>query len=283
MNVDDVRGGLATAARAWRGRMKTLRSPHALYLSCPEAGHTPADEPEAWQAPLAAFEAWCAQHPGARCELALSSAATLWHLAPHGQSERAALATCWADAFAQWAHYMDVDMNQPEVLAHWQLQEAPADGFTLMAATPLALSGGLQDVAARHGVQLLWLGPWWVRGLARWLRMLTQAHEAPLKLHLAEPGWAWHAQAEAPQRPASWLQRGWGQPAWRLTQLAWAPLNAPKGERHEASTAHRVELALSEQGPEVAFAPGDGHPATFRCVPVALPLLRGQAAVWSPA
>jgi len=170
-----------------------------------------------------------------------------------------------------------VDLNQPEVLAHWQLQEAPADGFTLMAATPLALSGGLQDVAARHGVQLLWLGPWWVRGLGRWLRTLPQAHVEPLKLLLAEPGWAWQAQAEAPQRPASWLRRGWGQPAWRLTQLAWAPLNASPGHLGQAPSAHRVELALPEP------MQADGSPATARCMPVALPLLRGQAAVWSRA
>jgi hypothetical protein len=274
MTVDDVRGSLATAARTWRGRLKTLRHPHALYLSCPEAGHTPADEAEAWQAPLAAFEAWCAQHPGERCELALSSAATLWHLAPHGQSDRAALATCWADAFAQWAHYMDVDLNQPEVMAHWQLQEAPASGFTLMAATPLALSAGLQEVAARHGVQLLWLGPWWVRGLARWLQALPQASDAPLHLHLAEPGWAWQAQAEPMAQPSLRWLRPWGRPSWRLTQLAWAPEASRLNSSETSQPSHCVALAPADQEPMAPLA---------ACMPVPLTLLRGRSAEWVPA
>jgi hypothetical protein len=281
VRTEDLRGQLARHARTWRGCWQSWRRPHALYLSCPDASLTPADDAQAWQAPLDALDAWCAQHPGARCELALSSAATLWHVAPLDAGDRTALPAAWEDAFAQWAHYMDVDLNQPEVLARWQLQEAPTEGFTLLAATPLALSAGLQDVAARHGVQLLWLGPWWVRGLACWLQALRKATHvehgtdaiAPwAQLHLAEPGWAWAAQAQPMPQPSSRLQRRWGRPAWRLTQLSWSPLVAARGPT--VAAAHDVTLAV-----------GDGliHPDQATCHPVDLAVLRGEAPIWSPA
>jgi hypothetical protein len=268
VRTEDLRGQLARHARTWRGRWQSWRRPHALYLSCPDAGRTPVDDAPAWQAPLDALDAWCTEHPGARCELALSSSATLWHVAPHGQADRTALATAWEEAFAQWAHYLDVDLTQPEVMAQWQLQEASAGGFTLMAATPLVLSAGLQDVAARHGVQLLWLGPWWVRGLASWLQKLPASADPSASLHLSEPGWAWAAQAEPLPQPASRLQRSWGQPAWRLTQLVWSPLMAANAK------AQPVTLAM----PDAMKSPDH-----VICLPVDLAVLRGEAPIWSPA
>lgn len=303
VRTEDLRGQLARHARTWRGRWQSWRRPHALYLSCPDAGSTPVDDAAAWQAPLDALDAWCAQHPGARCELALSSSATLWHVAPHGRADRSALATAWEEAFAQWAHYLDVDLAQPEVMAQWQLQEASADGFTLMAATPLALSAGLQDVAARHGVQLLWLGPWWVRGLASWLKQLPASAQADIdpsaSLHLSEPGWAWAAQAEPLPQPASRLQRSWGRPAWRLTQLAWSPLDvaqpamglqghghtgkSPDGAGHRVGAAHPAAHGVSLTMPgDIANTANTAHGASPGCRPVDLAVLRGEAPIWSP-
>lgn len=268
---------------------------HGLYLALPVHWPVQADDPTALDEALQAFEAWCEAHPGARCELALSAAATLWQVVQHEQAGPNELAQAWESALGQWAHYLDVDLRQPEVLADWQLQEAHAPGYSLLSATPLALSAGLMDVARRHGVQLQWLGPWWVRGLARWVGQLPgvaqrsdAAWPAEQDLIVSEPGWTWRAhllcrEADAGRGPR-WLSLRKASP-WVLAQLdvdggldpaGPAGLSGHAGHGPAMSAAARRRTTVQLEAPGV-------HADHAACVAVDLSVLQGLATVWSPA
>jgi hypothetical protein len=280
----------APGAQAWvRQRALGLRQgwapAHGLYLALPAHWPVQADEPAVLDEALQAFETWCEAHPGARCELALSAAATLWWVVRHEQANADALALAWDEARGQWAHYLDVDLRQPEVLAAWQLQEAHAPGCSLLAATPLALSAGLMDVAQRHGVRLQWLGAWWVRGLANWLRKLAPpevhgdvAWPVEQDLILSEPGWSWRAQLscrEAQPGPGpAWLWRHRASP-WVLSQL--------EVDGDGALSSSPSPLPAARPGIKVHLeAPGVSADHA-QCVAIDLSVLQGIAPVWTPA
>jgi len=259
------------ALRAQRWRWRPFTPPHGLYLGLPQHWPVQADDDAALADVLSAFDAWCAAHPGERCELALGSAATLWQVVPLDAHGTDAMAQAWAQAFQTWAHYLDIDLQDPAVLAQWQLHEAKIHGACLLAATPLALSQGLLDVAAAHGVKVDWMGAWWLRGLARCLQgqkvesgaevipevnapAAAPQHQAAL--WLTEPGCGWRAVVLA-GKPT-------GRSAWALSQLtldsdAW---QQPPG-------APRVDLVAPGAGGEQAS-----------CVPADLALLRGVSPAW---
>lgn len=126
--------------------MKRWRS-HTLFLQ-PLAGQ------EGFEAALQAWEQWCAQHAGSRCELALSSQ---WVMPCAGAP---------AQALPQWAHYMD--LNEAVIDASWVLRATDA-APALSCIAPRALIEGLQQAARQHRVSLDWVGPWWAWAVQGWL------------------------------------------------------------------------------------------------------------------
>jgi hypothetical protein len=277
----------AAWVQAWRRTWpRPFARSHGLYLALPAHWPVLADDPAVLEEVLQAFEGWCEAHPGARCELALSAAATLWQVVQHEQAGEGELAQAWEAALEQWAHYLDVDLRQPEVMADWQLQEAHAPGYSLLAATPLALSAGLMDVAQRHGVQLQWLGPWWVRGLASWLGQMAGAdpHDdaawpAEQELILSEPGWSWRAHLLCREAEASVLPR-WAM-LRRSTPWVLSHLEVDGGSRDVAVSAQAAPSARRRHTVQLD-APGV-HADQAMCVGVDLSVLQGLAPVWSPA
>ena len=163
-----------------------------------------------------------------------------------------------------------------------------ARGFSLLTATPLALRDGLLEQARAHGVQVQWMGPWWVRGLACWLSRPVDAPGAGAAstdaapalavpsqagLTLQEPGWSWQAWAQAEAADASpWR----GQPASRWTLTALQPLGAELA--HSTQPAQDVwPVWAADASPSW---PGDG---AAHCLPVSLARLQGEGATWGAA
>ncbi|MEY4765315.1 MAG: hypothetical protein RI907_1988 [Pseudomonadota bacterium] len=252
--------------RAQRWRWQPWRAALGVYLALPAHWTVQADDTEALQEAQACFDAWCTAHAGERCELALGAAATLWQVAPMASAGVADLQQAWDQAFAHWAHYLDVDLREPERLAGWHLQEAQGPGSTVLAATPLALTEGLMAVAQAHGVRVDWMGPWWARGLARWLAQAGAAPEADVLL--VEPGWTWRARVQPPTaRAGTWLRRA--PTAWTLLHLGVDGGRALNGAAGRPGTLARLALE----------APGaTGGQAA--CVSVDLGVLQGRAPMW---
>ncbi len=201
---------LKACTQAWRRPLARWGTPQAAYLSWPAQPADAQGERERVDAALQAFATWCSERPGVRCELALGSAASLWHLVRHERPHADTLAAGWGEAMAQWAHYLDVDLRESATLAAWQLQEASAQGGSLLAATPLALVQGLKDVARAQGVKVAWMGPWWARGLALWMQGEGSAPSGNVErawLQVNEPGWQWLAECsvDGPNQDRAWL------------------------------------------------------------------------------
>lgn len=125
--------------------MKRWRS-HTLFLQ-PLAGQ------EGFEGALQAWDQWCAENAGSRCELALSSQ---WVMPCAGAPEQ---------ALPQWAHYMD--LNEAVIDQSWVLRSADAPALSCIA--PRALIEGLRESARQHRVSLDWVGPWWAWAVQGWL------------------------------------------------------------------------------------------------------------------
>lgn len=188
-----------------RGRFRTALKPCMLYV---RAGPWALDA--AWDEVADSFAAWCAAHVGERCVIGLSSQCVLYALVGAELSEQEAV----AQAIQQWEHYMDVDAA--ELVSNCLLRSVTVAGQQLVTAAPICLIEALQKVARAHGVQLAWVGPWWARGVQRWLFDLSMADDLPsdgqeamATLRAQEPGLVVHAQASVAQGQAVRLQRLW--------------------------------------------------------------------------
>ena len=178
----------------WRGWLKPAR-----VLVLPGSGQVPGDDAglatvasdlpvPAFDAALLAWRDWCRAHAGQRCKLALSSAWTLTGLAPLPSDTSASMTAEQAvDHMArQWDHYLGVG---GAVLARdWVVRTTRVPGGWLVCATPRQLVQDLLTIAHGHRVRVVWMGPWWTRGLQRWAR---QARASTVQIQ--EPGWCLHA------------------------------------------------------------------------------------------
>lgn len=188
---------------AWRGLLKPAR---VLVLPGPvhtdEAQPAPSDLPvPAFDAALLAWRDWCSSHAGQRCKVALSSAWTLTGLVP----DQVLAAQAIEHMTQQWAHYLG--MGAATLSRDWLVRATRVKAGWLVCATPRQLVDDLLMLAQRHRVRVVWMGPWWTKGLQRWSRRAPAA-----MLHIVEPGWCLHVESQAS------LSRVWAVPVPSSTQ-----------------------------------------------------------------
>lgn len=171
----------------WRGWLKPAR---VLVLPGVVPGQGEGNDlpVPAFDAALLAWRDWCRAHAGQRCKLALSSAWTLTGLAPaHTDTSPHTTAAQAIDHMArQWDHYLGV--GAVALGRDWVVRTTRVPGGWLVCATPRQLVNDVLAIAQRHQVRVVWMGPWWTRGLQRWVR---QARASALQIN--EPGWCLHA------------------------------------------------------------------------------------------
>jgi len=184
-----------------RGRMRTAFKPRAIFLY---AGQSNSEQ--GWSGVAQSFTDWCAEHVGENCVVGLSSRWLLNGLVDAELGPQAAV----EQVVQQWSHYMDVDAASLQT--NWVLRQVLVGERRLVSAAPSALIEALLDAAKVHGVRLVWVGPWWARGVQSWLCDMGQQPDAPeaaLTLVAQEPGLVTHIEASlATGRPGR-LQRIW--------------------------------------------------------------------------
>lgn len=237
------------ALTRWSARARTSWTPHKLYL-----GGT------AEAATLSAFRLWCEANEGAVCEVALSSRALLSSVLPSALSMKEAS----EQAVAQWAHYNDIE---PEAFAQqWVLRPLAQSSFGLLCAAPRSLIEGLRAAGGEHGVQLRWVGPWWVRGVQAWLASLPASvqHERSPQLTLIEPDACTHVHATQVA----------GAPA--ALSLIWTEAAAPLSPSSAGPDQHVVCVTAPEEPRAHIDTPG-GY---LWCHERLSSLLAGDASTW---
>jgi hypothetical protein len=187
-----------TGWRRLKGRARSWR-PHTLMLL------GPPDQADDWAAVAQAFALWCAEHEGQACQLGLSSRWLLTSVAPAEWDADAA----YQQATQHWAHYLDLD--DAALSAHWVLRQVAVPQANVLTAAPRALIDALVEQAKAHGVRLMWVGPWWARGVQTWLAALSASDEGQVlrTLHLLEPGLVTHVQAHVVAGQRAHLSRVW--------------------------------------------------------------------------
>lgn len=200
-------GGARWWAVAWRSLLKPAR---VLVLPgmAPQVHADTADLPvPAFDAALLAWREWCRAHAGQRCKLALSSAWTLTGLAPQPTDTSASMTAEQAvDHMArQWDHYLGV--SAAALGRDWVVRTTRVPGGWLVCATPRQLVQDLLTIAQRHRVRVVWMGPWWTRGLQRWVR---QARATTVLVQ--EPGWCLHVEMSPSSTARPTLARVWTAP-----------------------------------------------------------------------
>lgn len=233
----------------WTTRVRTSWRPRQLLLGG-------ADEAVA----LSAFRVWCEANEGAVCEVALSSRVLLSSVLPSALPMNEAR----EQAVGQWAHYNDI---APEAFAQqWVLRQLELPSFGLLCAAPRSLIEGLQATAAEHGVQLRWVGPWWVHGVQAWLASLTRLDpmgRTP-QLTLIEPDACTHVQATQVA----------GAPA--VLSLIWVEIATPQFVDAAASGQQVVHLVAPE-GSDAHLKASGGY---LWCHESLGSLLSGEASTW---
>jgi hypothetical protein len=231
-------GWWPTALARAKARIRSAWRPHSLFLGGANN-----------EAALGAFAVWCAEHEGAVCELALSSAMMLTSVMPDGFTD----ADARRHTVSQWAHYHDIDPG--EFGQQWLLRELRLSSFGVLCAAPRTLIESLRATAQGHGVLLRWVGPWWARGVQTWLSTLAPAqHEMADELHellLVESGVITHVQAKQ------------AAPGLARLSLIWVESAAPTDALPPPLHRHQHVLQLLSAGEHGrAWAPAD-HSAGF--------------------
>lgn len=194
-----------------RTRLQTAWRPRRIYLHVPRQVGGQANH----EAATRAFAQWCEGNAGAVCEMGLPSHMLLTSLAPVGADRVAAQ----RQALADWAHYHDIGSN--ELAQQWDVRQVCREEIALVCAMPRALLDGLLAQAQVHGVRIVWVGPWWGRGLQRWLRYGMQdkhtdnaqaSSDTHQRLQLLEPGYMTWVEAKKEGRglvvDKMWLEAG---------------------------------------------------------------------------
>lgn len=200
-------GGLPPARGLWRaraqGRLRSLWRRERLWLAPgPEAlalppvvdtvnGHAVLLGPDP-TAMLSAWAAWCARHPGACCEIALSSH---WVWAMTSQDPVDLAEQRIASARAVWAEASGVSAD---VLADQMIWRAlPAGEPPLVCALPRTLMERLLTVATPWGVSIERLTPWWLPAAQGWwAKARGAADEADVHVVAREPSLGVHFRIE---------------------------------------------------------------------------------------
>lgn len=224
-----------------RGRLATWRRPAVVFLG-PTGDRVGGASGDAAQLvpvhdeALVAWRAWCQEHVGQRCRLALSGRWLLTCVVPDmavGGKGRRSAEQARLHAAGQWAHYLGLD---GDVLAlDWVMRLVRIEGGTLVCAMRKEVLADFKAVAAQQGVTVVWMGPWWAEGMARWLRA-SAGQTAPRVLTVSESGWWVHFEAEG-----SRLQRLWIEPEGAEERIADAPAaGLLMGLTHSAAVAQVV-------------------------------------------
>lgn len=152
---------------------------------------------------LSAWHDWCAAHPGARCELALSGHCFLTLVGPDAGREAQDRIDAAREAWAQ-ATGMSLVQLVDELL--WRA--LPGDGPSLVCGLPRRVLDELVSVATGHGVRIERLVPWWVAPAQSWADTVAGAPGDPVSWVASEPGlrtvWQWQAGTDTAP-PAWWV------------------------------------------------------------------------------
>lgn len=220
LSAPDSASLLSPGWRGWqaraRGRLRALwrrdriwLAPGAQSCTSPSAADRASGTP-LWLGPdpadmLTAWAAWCEQHPGARCEIALSSH-WVWTLTVPASEEGASAAQRVTEARAAWAEAMGVS---PELLAEHLLWRAlPAGEPALVCALPRGLADPLMAVAMQHGVSVERMFPWWLAAARDWW-FGVRREPSPSEGHVValEPGLVLHFEVDSDQGLVVWSER----------------------------------------------------------------------------
>ena len=125
-----------------------------------------------------AFEAWCAAHPGAVCELALSSRWIVCCVPPAGAGAMTGR-ELRRYAQRQIAHYLD-DVRESEG-SHWAIAVSQRPDAPIACAAAGELIERLKRAAKAHRVSIRRAFPWW-------LAAASSAPDSTNRVIVAEPG-----------------------------------------------------------------------------------------------
>jgi hypothetical protein len=125
-----------------------------------------------------AFDAWCAEHPGAVCELALSSRWVICCVPPLGAGAMTAL-ELRRYAQRQIAHYLDDARESDD--PRWAIAVSQRPNAHVACGAPGELIDRLKSAAKVHRVSIQRIFPWW-------LAAASPSPESPGRVVVAEPG-----------------------------------------------------------------------------------------------
>ncbi len=126
---------------------------------------------------VAAFNAWCAAHPGAVCELALSSRWIVCCVPPVGAG---AMTTRELRGYAQRqiAHYLE-DARESDG-PRWAIAVSQRPDAPMACCAASELIDRLKRAARAHGVSIRRIFPWW-------LAAASPSPESPSRVVMSEP------------------------------------------------------------------------------------------------
>ncbi len=125
-----------------------------------------------------AFDAWCAAHPGAVCELALSSRWVICCVPPPGAGAMTAR-DLRQYAQRQIAHYLDDARESDDT--RWVVAVSQRPNAHLSCGAPGELIDRLKSAAKDHRVSIQRIFPWW-------LAAASPPPDSPSRVVVAEPG-----------------------------------------------------------------------------------------------
>jgi len=127
---------------------------------------------------IEAFGAWCAAHPGAVCELALSSRWVVCCVPPAGAGEMSAR-ELRRYAQRQIAHYLEDARESDD--PRWAIAVSQRPGAAMACAAAGELIDRLKQAAKAHRVSIRRIFPWW-------LAAASLSPDSPSRVIVAEPG-----------------------------------------------------------------------------------------------
>ncbi len=249
-----------TLSRWWRRPSAVFLSPGVVEVSEALTQVVPSHA----QA-LLPWRDWCEAHAGQRCLVGLSSQWLLHAVVPVDQamSRVQALDGAWQ----QWVQYFGLEAPSAASASAWRVRAVKVAQAWLVTAMPRQIVADVKTVADAHGVRVLWMGPWWARGVQRW--WLARPGQRGIVsndrrvLLMREPGWC----VGLSQVDGGLAE--WG--AWRDDDGDGDPLSA-------VSSGQVLEVRVG-----TASTLGTGSQAVLWDDVFTRALLEGQAAPWTGA